>query len=95
MKSTYHNQASIEEARYPVDFTDSLLTAVTVSSAVATHVVYPSGSALTITTSVSSPIVYVNVPTGLAVGTNVIRIVATTSDGLLSPAHELIITTRS
>ena len=95
MKTTYHNQSSLEEARYPVDFTNSLLTAVTVSSAVATHTNYPSGSALTITTSVSSPIVYVNVPAGLAVGTNVVRVVATTSDSLLSPAHELIITTKS
>lgn len=95
MKTTKHNQSSIEKARFVVDFTDSLLAAVTVSSATATHVVFPSGSALTITTNVVTPLVYVNVPTGLAVGTNVIRVVATTSDGALSPAHELEITTKS
>ena len=95
MKTTYHNQASTEEKRFPIDSTPSLLTSVTVSSATATHTVYPSGSALTITTNTSSPIVYVNVPAGLAVGTNVVRVVATTSDSLLSPAHELIIVTKS
>ena len=95
MKSTQHNQSSLEEARYPVDFTNSLLDAVTVSSAVATHSVYPSGSPLTITCTVATPIVYVNVPAGLAAGTNVVRVVATTSDSLLSPAHELIIVTKS
>lgn len=95
MKTTYHNQASTQESRYPVDFTDSLLTAVTVSSATATHTVFPSGSALTITTTVATPIVYVNVPTGLAVGTNVIMVVATTSDSLLTPVHRLIIVTQA
>lgn len=94
MKTTYENQASTEEKRYPIDFTPSLLSSVTVSSATATHTVYPSGSALTITTNVSSPIVYVNVPTGLAVGTNVVMVVATTSDTALSPVHRLIIVTQ-
>lgn len=94
MKTTHHNQASTQESRYPIDFTPSLLTGVTVSSAVATHTVYPSGSALTITTNVSSPTVYVNVPAGLAVGTNVIMVVVTTSDSALSPVHRLVIVTQ-
>jgi hypothetical protein len=93
MKTTYHNQASTEEARYPVDFTPSLLTAVTVSSSVATHTVFPSGAALTITTTNATPIVYVNVPTGLAAGVNVVIVTATTSDSLLTPSHRLVITT--
>lgn len=93
MKTTKHNQASTQESRYPIDCTASLLTGVTVTAAVATHVAYPSGSPLSITTNVSSPIVYVNVPAGLVVGTNVIRVDITTSDSALSPVHVLEITT--
>lgn len=93
MKTTKHNQASTQKARYPIDATPSLLSAVTVSSALATHTVFPSGTALSITTNVSSPIVYVNVPVGLAVGTNIIRVDITTSDSALSPVHVLEITT--
>lgn len=93
MKTTYANQAGTQESRYPIDFTQSLLTGVTVSSATATHVAYPSGSPLTITTNVVTPIVYVNVPAGLVVGTNVIRVDVTTSDSALSPVHVLELTT--
>lgn len=93
MKTSKYNQASTQEARYPIDFTPSLLTGVTVSSATATHTVFSSGTALSITTNVASPIVYVNVPAGLAVGTNIIRVDVTTSDSALSPVHVLEITT--
>lgn len=94
MKTTYVNQCSYEALVIPIDFADSLLTGVTVSTATATHTTYPSGSALTITTDVVTPIVYVNVPTGLAVGTNIIKLATTTSDAEQKPGHEIHITTK-
>jgi hypothetical protein len=94
MKRSQSNQASFEKLPYYADFTDSLPSGVTISSAVAVHDVYPSGSALTITAVASSPGVWAYVPTGLVVGTNSFYILATTSDSKVLPAHRFIITTK-
>lgn len=94
MRKTYHNQASTQKAVYPIDFTNSLLTGVTVSSAIATHSVIGTGStAVTCTCTVATPIVYVDVPTGLTVGGNAVDVVVTTSDSNVKPVHRLIIIT--
>jgi hypothetical protein len=90
-KDSNHKQSSLEELIYPIDFTNALLTGVTVSSATITHTP-PSGSDATITTSVVTPIVYVKVPTGLVVGTHTVSVVATTSNADLSPEVRLVIT---
>lgn len=83
-KTSQQTQTSREELIYPIDFTNALLTGVTVTDATITHTP-PSGSAATIGKTVQTPIVYVKVPKGLAVGLNTVSVVATTSDPDLSP----------
>lgn len=84
-------QSTREGLIYPVDFTNALLTGVTVTDATITHTP-PSGAAATISKQVTTPIVYVKVPKGLAVGRHVVSVVATTSDADLSPEVRLLIT---
>ena len=65
---------------WPCDFTNSLLSGATVSSAVVTHTP-PSGTATTPSTQIVSPIVYVTVgPLGVT-GIHYIDVLATFSDG--------------
>lgn len=90
-KDSLQRQSSLEERVYPIDWTDALLTGVTVSSVTTTHTP-PSGSAASITNTVSTPTSYIKVPSGLAVGTHYISCVATTSDSALSPEVRLVIT---
>lgn len=90
-KDSLQKQSSLEERVYPIDWTDALLTSVTVSSVATTHTP-PSGSAASITNTVATPISYIKVPSGLAVGTHYISCVATTSDSALSPEVRLVIT---
>ncbi len=96
MRTTYHKQGTNEKMVYPLDATNSLLAGVTISSATATHTVFPSGSAVTCTVEVATPIIYVNVPTGLPIGAsyNVIEVIATCSDADQKPGHRLMIETR-
>lgn len=55
--ATNQTQATGEIRTYTIDYTDDLPTGGTVSSGTATHTP-PSGSASTVTVSVSSPYVY-------------------------------------
>lgn len=89
-KDSKQSQSSLEERVYPIDFTDALLDGVTVSSASITHTP-PSGDDASITTSVVTPMVYVNVPAGLVIGTHYVSVVATTSNAALSPEVRLVI----
>lgn len=89
-KDSLQTQSSLEERIYPINWTDALLTAVTVSSVATTHTP-PSGSAVSITNTVATPISYIKVPSGLVVGTHTISCVATTTDSALSPEVRLII----
>ena len=89
-KESFHTQSSLEEIPYYIDWSDALLTGVTVTSVAVTHTP-PSGSAATITTTTATPYSYIKVPSGLAVGTHYISCVATTSDTSLSPEVRLII----
>lgn len=89
-KDSLQSQSSLEERIYPIDWTDALLTGVTVSSITITHTP-PSGEDASITATVSSPISYIKVPSGLVVGTHYISCVATTSDSALSPEVRLVI----
>lgn len=77
-------QSSYEEKIYPIDWTNSLLTGVTVTSVAITHVP-PSGSALTITGTTTTPYSYIPVPSGLVTGVHFFHCVATTSNANLSP----------
>jgi hypothetical protein len=77
-------QTSREERIYPIDFTNALLSGVTVSSVTITHTP-PYGAVATIGNTISSPIAYVKVPTGLVVGLHTVSVVATTSNTDLSP----------
>jgi len=72
-------QSTAAKLPWPLDFTNSLLTGVTVSSAVATHTP-PSGTATTPTIQVTSPIVYVTIgPLGVT-GVHIVDVLATFSD---------------
>lgn len=86
----HYRQSSNEEIKYPIDWTNTLLTGVTVSSVAVTHTP-PSGSAVTVTASVSSPLSYIPIPSGLAIGRHYFSCVATTSDSALSPEVRLVI----
>jgi hypothetical protein len=86
-------QSTLEESVYPIDWTNSLLSGVTVSSVATTHTP-PSGSAASITNTLADPISYIEVPAGLALGTHFIDCVATTSNAKLSPVVRLIITVK-
>ena len=65
---------------WPCDFTNSLLSGATVSSAVATHTP-PSGAATNPTEQVTSPIVYVSTGPLTVTGIHYVDVVATFSDG--------------
>jgi len=65
---------------WPCDFTKSLTTGATVSSAVATHYP-PSGTATNPVEQIASPIVYVKTgPLGV-LGMHIVDVLATNSDG--------------
>ena len=64
---------------WPCDFTNSLLSGATVSSAVATHTP-PSGTATNPTEQVTSPIVYVSVGPLTTTGVHYVDVLATFSD---------------
>jgi hypothetical protein len=83
-------QSSLEERIYPIDWTPALLDGVTVSSVTISHTP-PSGNDATITGTVTTPISYIKVPSGLAVGVHTVSVVATTSNADLSPEVRLII----
>jgi len=89
-KDSLQKQSSLEERVYPIDWTVSLLTGVTVSSIAITHTP-PSGADATITTTVATPLSYIKVPAGLVIGTHYVSCVATTSDPALSPEVRLVI----
>jgi hypothetical protein len=72
-------QFRTEVRTYPVDFTDDLLSGVTVSSATITHTP-PSGAGLVAGTAVASPIVNVTFGTVAVVGTHRLSVLATCSD---------------
>jgi hypothetical protein len=74
---------------YPFDFTDDLLSGVTVSSAVITHTP-PSGSGSVAGTAVSSPLVNATLGTIAVAGTHYLDCLATLSDSEKS-AMRLII----
>lgn len=89
---SYHVQRSTAEGRYVIDCTNSLLDGVTISSATATHSNMPTGAALTITTNVATPLVYVNVPIGLTMwAEHFVDVVMPTSDSALTIVHRLVI----
>lgn len=89
-KTSSQVQSSLEERIYPIDWTDALLTGVTVSSVTITHTP-PSGADASITSTISSPISYIKVPSGLAIGVHTVSVVATTSNTELSPEVRLVI----
>ena len=72
-------QSKVAKLPWPLDFTKSLLSGVTVSSAVATHTP-PSGVATTPTIQVTSPIVYVTVGPLAVTGVHYVDVLATFSD---------------
>ena len=79
-----------EEWLQPIDWTNSLPDGVTVSSVAVTHEP-PSGSAVTITPTVATPISYIPIPSGLAIGTHYLHCVATTTNTNHSPEVRLIV----
>jgi hypothetical protein len=88
-------QTSLEERIYPIDFSPALLSGVTLTSVAFTHTV-PSGSTSTsmstgMGSTVTTPIAYVKMPSGLPVGRNFVNVVATTSNADLSPEVRLVI----
>lgn len=89
-RDSHQKQSSLEERIYPIDWTDALLTGVTVSSITITHTP-PSGEDASITSAVVTPISYIKVPAGLVAGTHFVSCVATTSDTALSPEVRLVI----
>jgi hypothetical protein len=82
-------QSTIEIRKHVFDFTNDLLTGVTISSATATHVP-PSGTASTPTIQVSSPLVYVTLGVQTVVGNHYLSCVATLSDGEKSEIRALV-----
>jgi hypothetical protein len=83
-------QAKAEIRAWDIDFTDDLKTAVTVSSATATHTP-PSGTAATPTVAVSSPVVTVTLGPLSVTGTHYLDIDSTLSDGEISSVRLVII----
>ena len=73
-------QFRTEIRTYPFDFTDDLLSGVTVSSAAITHTP-PTGTGSMAGTAVSSPIVNATFGTVAVTGTHYLDCVATLSDG--------------
>ena len=74
---------------YPVDFTDDLLTGITVTSAIVTHTP-PSGSGSVAGTATASPIVNVTFGTVAVVGTHYLDTLATLSDGEKSAVRLIV-----
>lgn len=70
------NQSTLEAYTYTVDFSNDLPSGGTVTAGTAIHIP-PSGSASSITTSVTSPYVYVSVPTITLLGTHYVDVLAT------------------
>lgn len=73
-------QGSTEIRTYFLNFTDDLPSAVTVSSATATHTP-PSGASVTCTVSTTSPNVNVTVPALTVTGVHMVSVLATLSNG--------------
>jgi len=73
-------QSKVAKLPWPLDFTKSLLSGVTVSSAVVTHTPPSGGTVTTPSTQIVSPIVYVTVgPLGVT-GVHYVDVLATFSD---------------
>ena len=90
-KDALKEQSSLEEQVYPIDYSPALLTAVTVTSVACTHTLPNGSTASDVTATVVTPIAYVKVPSGLAVGTHYVSCVATTSNADLSPEVRLVV----
>lgn len=90
-KDSLQTQSTLEERVYVIDWTDALLTGVTVSSVACTHTKPDGSTAADVTATVSTPLAYVKVPSGLAVGTHYINCVATTTDTALSPEVRFVV----
>lgn len=73
-------QATNEIHTYTVDYTNDLPTGGTVSAGTATHIP-PSGSAGTVSVSVSSPYVYATLPAQSVAGVHYVDVLATFSNG--------------
>lgn len=69
-------QGTVEVHTYTVDYTNDLPTGGTVTAGTATHIP-PSGSASSVSVSVSSPYVYATLPLQTALGTHYIEVTAT------------------
>ena len=76
-------QSTGEVRKWTADFTDDLPTGVTVTGGTATHIP-PSGSASTVTVTVSSPYVYAQLGPLTLTGNHYVDILATLSDGEIS-----------
>lgn len=90
-KTEYIDVSSYEEWVQPIDWTVSLLTGVTVSSVACTHYKPDGSTASDVTATVVTPISYIKIPSGLAIGVHTIHCVATTTDAALSPEVRLIV----
>ena len=78
--SANNTQKTSEIRTYTVDFTNDLPSGGTVTAGTAVHIP-PSGTATTITTSVSSPYIYVTVPAQTDTGIHYVDVLATFSNG--------------
>lgn len=72
-------QSTSEIHTYTIDYTNDLPSGGTVTAGTATHTP-PSGSASTVTTSVSSPYIYATLPAQSVTGVHYVDVVATFSD---------------
>lgn len=88
------NQSTNEEKVYPIDFSPSLLTGVTVTGATLEYSGdNPGDNPAVYSASVTTPIVYVSV-SNLVVGHHRLSVVAQTSNNNLSPEVMLLIDTK-
>lgn len=83
--SQAQNQSTLEAYTYTVDFTNDLPTAGTVTAGTAVHTP-PSGAASAITTSVTSPYVYVSVPAQTVTGIHWVDVLATINNDITNTA---------
>lgn len=89
MPATYNvKQSSVEAKKYPLTY--NLLDGVTLSSVTATHTL-PDESTEALTAPIESGQAYVEVPTGLDLGTHYVSCIANTTDADFSPEILLII----
>lgn len=89
-KTVHITGDSAEELIVPIDWTDALLTSVTVSSVAVTH--YPPyGAAASPTATVTTPQSFTKIPAGLVVGVHEFKNVATTSNSDLSPVVLIVV----